>query len=193
MKKTAIALVILGLTAALGWAQAASQDEAKILEAYMKAGAVTANHEALKYFAGRWDVEATMWAMPGAPPSKSKNTNEGEMIMGGRYVRLSYKGIMMGQPFEGLQITGYDNIEKAYKTFWIDNSSTSFYLLSGQYDPAKKTYFFKGTWADPMGGVTPVRMVIKIVGPDEYASESFTTLPDGKEFKNMEDRSVRRK
>ncbi len=23
----------------------------------------------------------------------------------------------MGQPFEGLQITGYDNIEKAYKTF----------------------------------------------------------------------------
>ncbi|MCK7481868.1 MAG: DUF1579 domain-containing protein [Candidatus Moduliflexus flocculans] len=36
------------------------------------------------------------------------------MILGGRYVRLTYKGEMMGQPFEGLQISGYDNITKAY-------------------------------------------------------------------------------
>ncbi len=48
----------------------------------MKAGAVTADHEALKYFAGRWKVEAKMWAVPGAPPTESVNTNEGTMILG---------------------------------------------------------------------------------------------------------------
>jgi hypothetical protein len=25
----------------------------------------------------------------------------------------------------------------------------------------KKTYVFKGSWADPLGGATPVRMVIR--------------------------------
>ncbi len=191
MKKAGFALALFVLTAALGMAQMSAQDQAKAMEAYMKAGAVTADHEALKFFAGRWRVEGKMWAAPGAPPTELVNANEGEMILGGRYVRLVYKGEMMGQPFEGLQISGYDNIEKAYKTFWIDNSSTSFYLLTGKYDAAKKTYTFTGRWADPMGGTNPVRMVIKIVSPDEYTSETYMTMPDGKEFLNMSDRSVR--
>jgi hypothetical protein len=38
--------VILGLASSFGWAQAASQDQAKITEACMKAGAGTTNHEA---------------------------------------------------------------------------------------------------------------------------------------------------
>jgi hypothetical protein len=42
-----------------------------------------------------------------------------------------------------------------------------------------------------MGGATPVRMVIKIVSPDEYTSETYMTMQDGKEFLNMSDRSVR--
>lgn len=189
MIRTIVALALLALAAVPGAARTSGQDQA--MEAYMKAGAVTADHEALKYFAGRWKVEAKMWMAPGAPPTESVNANVGEMILGGRYVRLAYKGQMMGQPFEGLQISGYDNIAKAYTTFWIDNSSTSFYLLKGTYDAAKKTYTFTGRWADPVGGETPVRMVIKIVSPDEYMSETYMTLPDGKEFLNMTDRSVR--
>lgn len=191
MKKAGFALALIALLTAPGLAQTSAQDEAKAMEAYMKAGAVTADHEALKYFMGRWKVEARMWTMPGAPPTQSVNINEGEMILGGRYVRLTYKGEMMGQPFEGLQISGYDNIAKAYTTFWIDNSSTSFYILKGTYDAAKKAYTFTGRWADPMGGDTPVRMVIKIVSSDEYISETYMKLPDGKEFLSMVDRSVR--
>lgn len=191
MKKGVFALALFVLIAVSGLAQMSEQDQAKAMEAYMKAAAVTADHEALKYFAGRWKVEAKMWAFPGAPATESVNTNEGEMIMGGRYVRLTYKGEMMGRPFEGLQISGYDNIAKAYKTLWIDNSSTSFYILTGAYNAATKTYTFTGRWADPMGGDTPVRMVIKIVSSDEYVSETYMKLPDGKEFLNMSDRSVR--
>ena len=191
MKKAGFVLSLLVLFAALGLAQMSEQDQAKAMEAYTRAGAVTANHEALKYFVGSWKVEANMWAAPGAPPTESVNANMGEVILGGRYVRLTYKGEMMGQPFEGLQISGYDNIAKAYTTFWIDNSSTSFYLLKGTYDAAKQTYTFTGRWADPLGGETPVRMIVKIVSPDEYVSETYMKLPDGREFLSMSDRSVR--
>jgi hypothetical protein len=181
------------LAVTFGWAQTTPADQQKAMDAYMKAAAVTANHQALKYFVGKWDVESTMWTVPGAPPSTSKNVNDGVLIMGGRYVRMDYRGQMMGMPFEGLQITGYDNIEKAYKTLWIDNSSTSFYVLTGQYDAAKKTYTNIGSWADPVGGTTPVRMVIRIVSQDEYVSETYMKMPDGKDFKSMVDRYIRRK
>jgi hypothetical protein len=191
MKKTTIAIAIFALASGAASAQTAGQDQAKAMEAYMKAGAVTAHHEALKYFAGRWKVESKMWAVPGAPPSESVNTNAGEMILGGRYVRLAYQGQMMGQPFEGLQISGFDNVARIYTTFWIDNTSTSFYLLKGTFDAAKKIYTFTGRWADPVGGDMPVRMFIRIVSPDVYESETYMTLPDGKDFLTMSDRSVR--
>lgn len=191
MTRTGSAFAFIIAFSLSGLAQVSEQDQAKAMEAYMKAGAVTAEHKALEYFAGRWKVESKMWTAPGAPPTESVNTNEGRMILGGRYALLDYKGEMMGQPFEGLQISGYDNLAKAYTTFWIDNSSTSFYLLKGTYDAAKKTYTFTGRWADPLGGDTPVRMVVRIVSPDVYESETYMALPDGKEFLNMSDRSVR--
>jgi hypothetical protein len=193
MKKTTIAIAIFALASGAASAQTAGQDQAKAMEAYTKAAAITTHHEVLNYFVGRWKVESKMWAVPGAPPSESVNTNAGERILGGRYVRLSYKGTMMGQPFEGLQISGYDNTAQAYTTFWIDDSSTSFYLLKGSYDAAKKTFTFTGRWADPLGGDTPVRMIIRIVSPDEYMSETYMMMPDGKEFMSMADRSVRLK
>ena len=191
MKKPLFFLALFVASAAVGLAQMSEQDQAKAMEAYMKAGAVTADHELLGYFAGRWNVASKMWAAPGAPPSESVNMSVGEMIMGGRYVRLAYKGEMMGQPFEGLQITGYDNMAKSHTMFWIDNSSTSFIILKGAYDAGKKTFTFAGSWDDPVGGKTPVRMVIRIVSPDVYESEMYMGMPDGKEFMSMSDRSVR--
>jgi hypothetical protein len=191
MRKTGFMIALVLALALSGPAQVSDQDQAKAMEAYMKAGAVTAEHKALEYFAGRWKVEAEMWTAPGAPPTESVNTNEGRMILGGRYVLLNYKGEMMGQSFEGLQISGYDNLAEVYTSLWIDNTSTSFYLLKGTYDAAKKSYTFTGRWADPVGGETPVRMVVRIVSPDVYESETFVMGPDGKEFLNMSDRSVR--
>jgi len=193
MKKALFSLLALALACGAAFAQTSAQDQQKAMEAYMKAAAVTADHEALKFFVGHWDASATMWMMPGTPPSTSKNTVDAFLVLGGRFVQMNYKGTMMGQPFEGLQITGYDNMQKTYTTFWIDNTSTAFYLLAGPYDKATKAYDQKGTWADPMGGTTPVRTVTRIVGPDEFVFENYMKLPDGKEFKSLEYRAVRKK
>lgn len=193
MKKALMILLMATMALGAAFAQTSAQDQQKATEAYMKAAAVTADHAILKVFVGRWDATATMWMMPGTPPSTSKNTVDAVLILGGRFVQLNYKGTMMGQPFEGMQITGYDNMQKTYTTFWIDNSSTAFYLLTGPYDQAKKTFEQKGNWADPMGGTTPVRTVTRIVSPDEFVFENYMKLPDGKEFKSLEYRALRKK
>jgi hypothetical protein len=191
-KMVSLAFAAVFLAGALS-AQTTTPDQQKAMDAYMKAAAVTANHQALKYFVGRWDASVTMWTTPGAPPSTSKGVLNAALILGGRFVQMAFKGTMMGRPFEGLQVTGYDNMQKTYTTFWIDDSSTAFYILTGPYDAAAKAYNQKGNWADPMGGTTPVRTVTRIVGPDEFVFENYMVLPDGKEFKSMEYQALRRK
>jgi len=197
MKRT---MTIFALAAALGFgwlvplgAQTSPQDQQKAMEAYVKAGAVTENHAYLKRFAGSWTAKTTMWTFPGQPPTDGGGAIQGRLIMDGRFVVMDFKGTMMGQPFEGFQTTGYDNMQKKYLTLWIDNTSTSFFFLSGNRDAAKDVLVQTGEWTDPMSGMTKVRAVIRFVNPNEYVWEQFMVLPDGKEFKSMEMRCTRKK
>jgi hypothetical protein len=187
-------LFLAFISSALLLGQSSPQDMQKAMDAYMKAGAVTADHEFLKRYVGNWDAKTTMWTFPGQPPTTSQNAYESSFILGGRYLLMKFKGMMMGQPFEGLQIIGYDNLAKKYATFWIDNTSTSFFLTTGTLDPAKKVLTESGQWADPMtGGTSKVKMTTRYVGPDEFIYEQFMFMPDGKEFKSMENHCTRKK
>ena len=57
-------------------------------------------------------------------------------------------GQWMGKPFEGIGYTGYDNVNGKYYSSWIDSSSTGMFVSQGGYDPASKSYVFKGEFAD---------------------------------------------
>jgi len=124
-----------------------------------------------------------MWQFPGAQPTVSENTGEVMSILGGRFIMTNFKGTMMGKPFEDMQVDGYDNMQNKFQTFWVDNSSMSFDLLSGTYDAKTKAWTSIGQWADPMGGLTPVRTVTRVVGPDEYICEMFMGSPTARSSK----------
>jgi hypothetical protein len=184
--------VILALTI---YAQEPSQeDQQKMMEAYMKMSALNENHEHLKIFAGDWEVSTKGWMYPGAEPALSQGISKGGMIMGGRFLKMHFKGTMFGQPFECLQIIGYDNLQKKYVTFWIDSTSTAFYLMSGTRDKEKNVTTEAGVWPDPMtGGTIKVRDVTELISKDEFKYEMYMTGPDGKEFKIVEYIAKRKK
>ena len=168
-----------------------AQDQQKAMEMYLKLGAVNENHAYLKQYMGDWKATATMWVMPGAPPTTSVNTARAELILGGRFLKMTISGTMMGQPFEGFQIIGYDNLQKKYVILWMDNTSTAFYQTTGTRD-ASGGMTEEGLWPDPMsGGKVKVRNVTRWLGTDEFIYESYMGLPNGKEFKSLEQRIVR--
>ena len=174
--------------------QQSQQDQQKAMEAYMKMMATNENHAHLGMFAGEWNMTSKAWMMPGQAPETSQTTAQGEMILGGRFLKMNYKGTMFGQPFEGVQIIGYDNMKKKFITFWIDNSSTAFFLTEGILDESAKTMTETGVWPDPMtGGTMNVKGITKMVSPDEFTYEMYMVGPDGKEFKSLENRAVRKK
>jgi hypothetical protein len=186
--------ILLGFTLFVsGQEQPSQQDQQKMMEAYKKMSALNENHEYLKYFVGEWDVTSRAWMFPGSEPVVSQSTSKADLILGGRFLKMLFKGTMFGQPFQGLQIVGYDNLQKKHITFWIDNSSTAFFLSTGSRDESGKVITDTGERPDPMtGGVIKVRAVNTLVNKDEFTYELYMTGPDGKEFKSLEN-SARRK
>jgi len=194
MKKTFFAAIIIASMVAMGFAQDVKQqqDQQKAMEAYMKAAAVTENHQFLTKYAGDWDVAVTYWMAPGEPPTKSTATFKGEMMLGGRYLMMTFKGFMLGQPFEGIQLVGFDNLEQKYNTLWIDNTSTSFFITKGTRDG--KVLSETGSWPDPVTDTdVPVKARTTWISDDEYLYEQWMVRPDGSEHKGMELRSKRKK
>jgi hypothetical protein len=189
-----LCFVLAGFIGSSGIAQEAQQMDQEMMEAYMKLNAPNENHAFLKNFVGEWEVTAKGWMQPGAEPISSKGSAKAEMIFGGRFLKVDFKGTMFGQPFEGMQIMGYDNYRKKNISFWVDMSSTAFYLTEGSRDEGKKKIVETGVWQDPMGGEDMnVRNTTTLVSQDEYMFEMIMILPDGTEFKSMEYRATRKK
>ncbi len=172
-----------------GAQHAMSPEEAAEMEAWMKAAEINENHERLNYFVGSWNVTVKSYmGGPDAEPMTSSGTSRAESIMGGRYIKDSFKGDFMGQPFEGMGITGYDNIQGHYVGTWIDSMGTGMMQSKGMYDASSKTYTFKATYPDPMnpGKMKKMKEVIKIVSDSEYTFTMYDVDDNGAENKEME-------
>jgi len=190
----ALVKIIPGIICLLAFVPAFSQtdNQAAGQKAWMDYMTPSAAHQMLAKSNGEWNEEMTMWMQPGAEPVKSKATAVNKMILGGRYQHSTHTGNVMGMPFEGIAITGFDNIKKVYVSTWIDNMGTGIMYAEGKWNDATKTVEFKGTGVDPMSGKElQVRQVMKIVDDNTETMEMFTTV-DGKEFKSMEIKMTRK-
>lgn len=164
------------------WAQEAGGE----MEAMMKHMTPGPVHAAIAQAAGKWKTQTTLWMAPGAPPSTSEGTCVNEMILGGRYQRGTYTGTIMGMPFEGEGLLGYDNTKKQLQTTWADSMGTSIAFMRGDYDEKTKTFTFKGKMTNPMGGPDmEVRSVTRTESEDRMVMEMFMLMGD-QEIKTME-------
>lgn len=143
-------------------------------------------HAQLDQRIGHWKVKLETWTVPGGPPTVSEATAEMKWALERRYVVETIKGTYSNMPFEGLSITGYDNLKKKYVTVWIDNMGTGMMTGSGAYDDAAKTYAFAVLAPDVVtGDYKPGRLVQRMTGPDELVVEMFDTTPEGREFVSL--------
>jgi hypothetical protein len=188
-------LIFILVSVSFGFSQSEPRmtpEQQKAMEAYARVGALNENHEFLKQLVGEWNVNSRGWMAPGQAPVVTESKAKAELILGGRFLMWRIQGNMFDQLFESVQIVGYDNQQKKYVTFWIDSTSTAFYMLEGtrQGNVMSDT----GIWPDPVtGGREKVRDVLTVVGPDEFTFELFMVGADGKEFKTIENRCLRNK
>ena len=170
-------------------------DSATMEKAWKESMTLGEPHKMLAKSAGTWTGDVTMWMANGAPPMKSTSTTVNTMIYGGLYQQSKHKGNMMGAPFEGMSITGYDNTKKEYFSTWIDNMGSGILVSTGQWDNATKTLNLSGTMKNPANGLDcTMREVFKTVDDNNQILEMYGPDPQtGKEFKTMEIKYTRKK
>lgn len=191
-----VALSILVLVAAgLSAQDQMSAEEKAMHEAWMKAATPGEAHKKLEPFVGNWDVTVKSWMSPGAPPMESTGSAESRWILGGRYIEERFQGNFMGQPFNGIGYTGYDNTKKHYVSTWMDNMSTQVMYSAGSADSSGKQMAFAANMADPTAGGKNVRvdMKITVADNDHHMMEMWGPAPDGTVYKSMEIRYTRKR
>lgn len=143
-------------------------------------------HEMMAKSVGEWKTVTKWWMDPSAEPMVSEGTAVNEMIMGGRYLKSTHSGIMMGQPFEGIMIEGYDNTKKEFVSTWIDNMGTGIMFSAGKYNEPSQSITFEGSMVDPMtGSDVKYKQTVKIIDQNKHMMEMYD-VSKGTEIKMME-------
>jgi hypothetical protein len=144
-------------------------------------------HKLFAGLAGSWTTTTKEWMEPGKPPTESTGTAEMKMLLDGRFLYQEYNSQMMGQPFSGIGIDGYDNVTKKYVTAWIDTMGTGIFFMEGTANADGKTITLKGSHPEPGGGKMSHRAVWKIQDANNQTFEMYGTHGHGgKEMKFLE-------
>lgn len=190
-----IFLFLLALAAVPGLAQEKggataepemSPEEQKAMEAFMKSMTPGPQHRELAGRAGKWTFVGKFWTEPGAPPQESRGTSTREAILGGRVLSETIESEMMGMPFRGLGMTGYDNVTQRYWSTWSDTMSTGLMVSYGSCDDGMTRCEFRGSYSDPLTGKMKETRMTAESAADRETFRSYEQGPDGKEMMTME-------
>jgi hypothetical protein len=99
---------------------------------------------------GTWDAVFQM-TMPNAEPMSAKCREVVAPVCGDTWTWSTFTGDLMGGPFEGHALTGYDGKNDKVVSFWIDSANGAWMRTDGSYDAASKTFAMTGTSYDEAG------------------------------------------
>ena len=165
---------------------AKEMDPQAMMEVYQKLATPGEPHKLFATLAGNWTTTTKEWMEPGKPPMESTGTADMKMLLDGRFLYQEFTSQMMGQPFSGIGIDGYDNLRKKYVTTWMDTMGTGFFTMEGTASGDGKTITLKGQHDEPGGGKMTHRAVWKIVDGNTQTFDMYGTHKHSKEMKMLE-------
>jgi hypothetical protein len=157
-----------------------------MMELWKQAATPGEPHKLFASLVGSWTTSTKEWMEPGKPPTESTGTAEMKMLLDGRFLYQEYNSQMMGQPFSGIGIDGYDNMTNKYVTAWIDTMGTGIFIMEGTASVDSKTITLKGSHPEPGGGKMSHRAVWKIIDQNNQTFDMYGTHHGQKEMKVLE-------
>jgi hypothetical protein len=136
-------------------------------------------HEILKGDVGAWD--ATVESFMGGPTPMTSKGTETNVLMGGLWLVTEFKADMMGMPFQGHGVTGYDANKKKYVGTWVDTMSFGLGHSEATWDAATKTMTGTTEGPDPSGQIQKMKSVVTYKDADTRVFTMSGAGPDGKD------------
>ena len=165
--------------------QEGKMDMQAMMEVYKKVGTPGEPHKLLAKLEGSWTTKSRGWE-GGKQAMESTGTCEQKLVLDGHYLQQIYTGDMMGAPFTGINLLGYNNHTKKYESVWLDSMSTAIYFFAGAGSADGRTITQECSYDDPVKGPAVWRSVTRIKDDNTLEFEMFITPKGGKEEKMME-------
>lgn len=157
-----------------------------MMELYNKLSMPGEPHQLFASLKGSWTTKTKEWMDPEKPPVESTGAAEMKMLLGGRFLQQEFTGDMMGKPYSGIGISGYDNILKRYVSIWLDTMSTDIFTMAGTASADGRTITLNGQHAEPGGGYMTHRAIWNIISNNRQTFTMYGTHHGGKEQKMLE-------
>jgi hypothetical protein len=132
-------------------------------------------HKALDALVGEWKAEVKCWHEPGGAAEVSHGTAKTRWILNGRYLEEEFQGEMMGRPFTGKSLVGYDNVRERFNMVWISDMQTSMFITEGKGEDGNKLITLEGKADCPATNQrdVPMKSVYRVVGRDKHLFEMY--------------------
>ncbi len=137
-------------------------------------------HQKLALQAGTWDAVLEVVG-PDGKAATSKGVSEMKMALGGFWLVDDFAAEMMGTPFQGHGLTGYDPNKGKYVQSWADSTAPMLMVLEGSYDKAGKVLTMTGMGPGMDGKPAHYRNVTTWKDANSFVFEIFVTGADGAE------------
>jgi Protein of unknown function (DUF1579) len=150
-------------------------DPQEMMKRMEEAGRPGPAHKALQALVGEWKAEVKCWMDPSAPPDVKQGTAHARWILNGRFLEEEFHGEMMGKPFTGLFLMGYDNAKQTYNSVWMSDMQTSMFTSEGKGDSGYKVLTMEGKSSCAATGRKdiPMKTVLRLTSPDKHILEMF--------------------
>ena len=187
-----IILTCLCLVVTVSFAMAKQKEQEKqmdpqaMMEVYKKLATPGEPHKQLVSLAGSWSTKTKEWMEPNKPPMESTGACEEKLLLDGRFLQQECTGEMMGKPFAGIGVIGYDNYTKKYISTWMDSMGTGIFVMEGTGSADGKTVTLKGSHQDPIEGNMKHHAVWKVVDANTQVFELYGSGKHMKDMKMME-------
>jgi len=165
----------------------AGADKEEMMKKAEAAATPGPGHKALEQFVGNWKCEVKCWMEPGGEPNVSQATAKASWALNGRFLEEDFQGEMMGKPFRGRSLTGYDNTKQTFNSVWVSDMQTSMFTTEGKGDGGNKVITLEGTTSCAATGRkdVPMKVVRRVISPDKNIFEMFDGSK-GENAKTME-------
>lgn len=187
MKTLVVSLLTLVSGLGIGFtAQDKSQDKKPAAPAMPGMPQAGPEHKMLMSGCGDWDA---VIRMGGGETKGSMKTH----ALGDFFTIDEFEGSMMGMPFKGHGVNGYDPAKKQYFSVWCDSMTPQASHFVGTYDEKTKTMTMTGEVMGEDGKPAKAKNVMHWTDNDHMTFTMNGPGPDGKDAEMLKIEYVRKK
>lgn len=158
-----------------GKPSAAQPNQQEIMKKVEAAGRPGPAHQALNDLVGDWKAEVKCWMQPGSPPEVTQGTAQVRWTLNNHFLEEDFHGQMMGKPFSGRTLMGFDNTKQTFNSVWVSDSQTSMFVSEGKGDSSNKVITQEGKASCAATGrkEVPMRTVLRVIDANKHVFEMY--------------------